>query len=67
MPAALPAHVAAVERSESWRLEAARRSFEEGFVRAALMRSGGQRARAAAELGVTRQGLTKLMNRLGIE
>jgi DNA-binding NtrC family response regulator len=67
MPAALPAHVAAVERAESWRLEAARRSFEEGFVRAALMRSGGQRARAAAELGVTRQGLTKLMNRLGIE
>jgi len=67
MPAALPGHVAAVARSESWRLEAARRSFEEGFVRAALMRSGGQRARAAAELGVTRQGLTKLMNRLGIE
>jgi len=31
------------------------------------MRSGGQRARAAAELGVTRQGLNKLMTRLGIE
>ena len=27
---------------------------------------GGHRGRAAAELGVTRQGLTKLMTRLGI-
>jgi DNA-binding NtrC family response regulator len=67
LPSALPPHVAIVERVESWHLEAARRSFEEGFVRAALMRSGGQRARAAAELGVTRQGLNKLMTRLGIE
>ena len=36
------------------------------FVRAALVRSGGHRGRAAAELGVSRQGLTKLMTRLGI-
>ncbi len=67
LPSALPPHVAVVERAESWHLEPARRSFEEGFVRAALMRSGGQRTRAAAELGVTRQGLNKLMTRLGIE
>jgi DNA-binding NtrC family response regulator len=48
------------------RLEDARRTFEERFVRAALVRSGGHRTRAAQELGVTRQGLTKLMGRLGI-
>ena len=42
------------------------RTFEEAFVRAALVRSGGHRGRAAADLGVTRQGLTKLLTRLGI-
>jgi len=47
-------------------LDQARRTFEERFVRAALMRAGGQRVRAAAELGLTRQGLAKLMRRLGI-
>ena len=47
-------------------LDEARRTFEERFVRAALVRSGGHRGRAADELGVTRQGLTKLMTRLGI-
>jgi DNA-binding NtrC family response regulator len=52
--------------ADALRLEDARRTFEERFVRAALVRSGGHRARAAADLGVTRQGLTKLMSRLGI-
>jgi DNA-binding NtrC family response regulator/tetratricopeptide (TPR) repeat protein len=51
---------------ESWRLDDARRIFEERFVRAALVRTGGHRSRAAEELGVSRQGLTKLMTRLGI-
>jgi DNA-binding NtrC family response regulator len=51
---------------EASRLEDARRTFEESFVRAALVRTGGHRGRAANELGVTRQGLTKLMARLGI-
>jgi DNA-binding NtrC family response regulator len=41
--------------------------FETRFVRAALARAGGHRGRAAAELGVTRQGLAKLMDRLGVE
>jgi DNA-binding NtrC family response regulator len=36
-------------------------------VKAALVRTGGHRSRAAEELGVTRQGLTKLMTRLGID
>ena len=48
-------------------LEQARRVFETRFVRAALARAGGHRGRAAAELGVTRQGLAKLMDRLGVD
>ena len=65
-PAALPPQFAIAESPDSWRLEEARRTFEERFIRAALVRSGGHRGRAAAELGLTRQGLTKLMTRLGI-
>jgi DNA-binding NtrC family response regulator len=65
-PTALPAAFQAAPVQETWRLDSARRSFEERFVRAALVRTGGHRGRAAAELGVTRQGLTKLMSRLGI-
>ncbi len=52
--------------ADASRLDEARRTFEERFVRAALVRNGGQRARAAEDLGVTRQGLTKLLIRLGI-
>ena len=55
-----------VRRRKPARLDDARRTFEEHFVRAALVRTGGHRGRAATELGVTRQGLTKLMTRLGI-
>ncbi|HVC20837.1 MAG TPA: sigma 54-interacting transcriptional regulator [Vicinamibacterales bacterium] len=47
-------------------LEEARRACEARVVRAALARAGGHRGRAAAELGLTRQGLTKLLVRLGI-
>jgi len=67
-PSALPPHFARGETAaaDTWRLEDARRTFDERFVRAALVRSGGHRGRAAEELGVTRQGLTKLMSRLGI-
>jgi transcriptional regulator with PAS, ATPase and Fis domain len=65
-PEALPAQFSESRRGEPWRLDDARRTFEERFVRAALVRSGGHRGRAAGELGVTRQGLTKLMTRLGI-
>ena len=45
----------------------ARRAFEAGMVRTALARAGGHRAQAAGELGLTRQGLAKLMARLGID
>jgi DNA-binding NtrC family response regulator/tetratricopeptide (TPR) repeat protein len=65
-PQALPASFTDVRRDEAWRLDEARRTFETRFVRAALVRSGGHRGRAAAELGVTRQGITKLITRLGI-
>jgi DNA-binding NtrC family response regulator len=48
-------------------LDAARRSFEERFVRTALARAGNQTGRAARDLGLTRQGLRKLLVRLRIE
>jgi two-component system response regulator AtoC len=65
-PEALPPQFREHQIGPSCRLDQARRTFEEGFVRAALVRTGGRRAQAAAELGITRQGLTKLMTRLGI-
>lgn len=66
-PAAIPAHIAraaALERAST--LDAARRQFEERYVRAALARAGNQVAGAARDLGLSRQGLAKLMARLGI-
>jgi DNA-binding NtrC family response regulator len=50
----------------TYRLDVARRLFERSFIYAALVRAGGQRTRAADELGITRQGLAKLMDRLDI-
>ena len=35
-------------------------------MRATLARAGGQRADAASALGLSRQGLAKVMTRLGI-
>ncbi len=66
-PSALPPQFGGGPPPDAWRLDQARRSFEERFVRAALVRTGGYRTHAAAELGLTRQGLTKLMARLGID
>ena len=67
-PSALPATLARMAvASGGVTLEQARRVFETRFVRAALARAGGHRGRAAAELGVTRQGLAKLMGRLGVD
>jgi transcriptional regulator with GAF, ATPase, and Fis domain len=48
-------------------LERAREEFERRFIRSALARANGQRARAAAAMGVTRQGLAKMMRRLRID
>ncbi len=67
-PAALPAHVArAAALQRDLTLTDARRQFDERYVRAALARAGGRIVPAARELGLTRQGLVKLMGRLGIE
>jgi transcriptional regulator with PAS, ATPase and Fis domain len=67
-PSALPATLARIGTPSSGvTLEQARRVFETRFVRAALARAGGHRGKAAAELGVTRQGLAKLMGRLGVD
>ncbi|MGQ0732667.1 MAG: sigma-54 interaction domain-containing protein [Acidobacteriota bacterium] len=66
-PGALPPHVARVAALErGWTLATARRQFEERYVRAALARAGGRTAVAARQLGLSRQGLTKLISRLGI-
>jgi DNA-binding NtrC family response regulator/tetratricopeptide (TPR) repeat protein len=66
-PDCLPAAVGAAAGLEPRQtLDAARRCFEERYVRAALARAGGRHTRAARELGLTRQGLRKLLNRLGI-
>jgi DNA-binding NtrC family response regulator len=67
LPAALPPHFQGTAVAESFRLDAARRQFDQSFIRAALVRAGGQRTRAAEQLGVSRQGLAKLMVRLGIQ
>jgi transcriptional regulator with AAA-type ATPase domain len=64
---ALPAHVAQSTTGPHISFEAARQDFERRFVRAALAGANGQRARAAEVLGVTRQGLAKMMKRLSIE
>jgi transcriptional regulator with PAS, ATPase and Fis domain len=65
-PAALPPQFLASASGTACRLDAARRAFDERFVRAALVRTGGLRSQAAIELGISRQGLGKLMVRLGI-
>ena len=65
-PAALPAPIGlAVTPAPT--LSLARRGFEEQFVRAALARAGHRSTLAARELGVSRQGLRKLLVRLGID
>jgi DNA-binding NtrC family response regulator/tetratricopeptide (TPR) repeat protein len=48
-------------------LEEARRSFERRYVQAALAREGWHRGRAAAALGLSRQGFAKTLVRLAIE
>jgi transcriptional regulator with GAF, ATPase, and Fis domain len=65
-PAALPPPLAGPAPSGQT-LSLARRGFEEQFVRAALARTGHRSTLAARELGVSRQGLRKLLVRLGID
>jgi transcriptional regulator with PAS, ATPase and Fis domain len=62
---AMPAAIAgALKLDARETLDAARRRFEERFVRAALARAAGHRGQTASSLGVSRQGLAKMMQRL---
>jgi DNA-binding NtrC family response regulator len=64
-PALLPVHIAGAALPVTG-IEEAREEFERRFIRAALARAGGRRSRAAAQLGLSRQGLAKIIRRLGI-
>ena len=67
-PSELPAAIArAAQLSSHESLESARLKFEERFVRAALARAAGHRGQTAAALGLSRQGLAKLMQRLHLD
>jgi len=66
-PAALPSAVGAVSTVSSGRLAEAREQFERRFVEVALARTGGNRAQAARSLGLSRQGLLKILTRLGLD
>ena len=67
VPAALlPAAIAGTALRSCSTLADARRQFERRFIEAALARAGGRRSRAARELGLSRQGLLKLLARLGM-
>ena len=57
---------AGAPRPEGGRLREARRSFERDYVVRALSRNGGNRARTASDLGLTRQALLSKIKRLGI-
>ena len=63
-PTALPAAVRGRTYEPPVTLAAARIAFDRQYVGAALGRAAGQPARAARELGLTRQGLAKLIKRL---
>ena len=65
-PHLLPAAIAGAASAKSARLGDAREQFERRFIEAALARAGGSRTRAAREIGVSRQGLLKMLARLGL-
>ena len=58
-PSLLPAAITGAAGVARPRLADARAQFERRFVEVALARAGGSRTRAAAQLGVSRQGLLK--------
>jgi DNA-binding NtrC family response regulator len=66
-PSLLPAVVGSTATVASGRLLEAREQFERRFVEVALARAGGNRAQAARALGVSRQGLMKILGRLGLD
>jgi two-component system response regulator HydG len=65
--AQLPASVArTVSMPAGSRLEEARRVFDRRLITGALARAGQRTGPAARELGISRQGLLKMMKRLGV-
>jgi DNA-binding NtrC family response regulator len=63
----LPPAIAGAPSPSTTRLADARDQFERRFIELARARAGGRRANAARELGLSRQGLLKMMARLGIQ
>ena len=63
-PDLLPAAIRRASQEERPTLAEARRAFDRAFVDDALVRAGGRRSLAARELGISRQGLAKLVTRL---
>ena len=63
----LPTQLAAAPLGTGSSFEVAREDFERRYVKAALAQAGGQRLVAARALGVSRQGLAKMLRRLRIE
>jgi DNA-binding NtrC family response regulator len=62
----LPARIAEGAARSPVAFDEARMDFERRFVQAALARAAGRKGLAAAQLGVSRQGLDKMLKRLGI-
>lgn len=62
----LPPAISAFTVTPPVRFAEARREFERRFVQATLARAGGRRSRAARDLGLSRQGLLKMMSRIGL-
>jgi transcriptional regulator with PAS, ATPase and Fis domain len=63
----LPSAITGTTAVTARRLVDARTQFERRCVEVALARWAGNRTRAAAELGLSRQGLLKAMARVGID
>ena len=63
-PTLLPAEIASCQDFNPLTLVAARQEFERRYVRAAMQRAGGRISLAARELGLSRQGLAKLLKRV---
>jgi transcriptional regulator with PAS, ATPase and Fis domain len=63
----LPAAITGATAVTSRTLSEARAQFERRFIEGALARAAGSRTRTASELGLSRQGLLKVMIRLNID
>ena len=62
----LPSHIARLAGQAQEGFDEARVEFERRYVRAALARAAWNRRLAAEQLGLSRQGLDKIIRRLGI-